>query len=229
MINTNTKYLCFLVGTVFATNAQADELYINSASEHYVLGLPRETGERNILNLSKTADKEESWTFVKYKDGREIWYEDGGESNVHYVKPDPAILDKILADSESVAEISHYHLHPPLRDGFVNPYFPSMDDSYYAIQSGEKIYKEASDIVFDDRIVTPCGIYVQSFDPAGFKKQERIVEMRKVVSEEFINAVATGEFPYNFDSDDISVLQTEAQRYAAAISGRNVTVTFIAE
>ncbi|PIN79899.1 hypothetical protein COV16_01825 [Candidatus Woesearchaeota archaeon CG10_big_fil_rev_8_21_14_0_10_34_8] len=220
------QYLA-LTGLLLATKANAIELYINHNLEHYSVELSREQGEVQINDLCFTTDSEESWIFVKYTDEREIWYEDGGEAGRGYVMPDKNVLETILAKQKEVAEISHYHIHPAKPSVMATPHHPSIDDSYYAIQIATNVLEASPDIVFDDRVVTPYGIYVQSFADEGLATHETRTKIRNIVSEPVIKAVETGNFPFDFKSDDVSVIRSEAHRYAAVISGENVTVTFI--
>jgi hypothetical protein len=154
--------------------AMAEPLYVNTSPVHYQEERPRWKGERDILKLTQPDKNEESWIYVKYKNGKEFWYENGDNETNKDVVFDREVLEDILENADKIKEMSFYHQHPKTvkGKGYVADFsqIPSFDDFESDIEILEIIHVSAPELIhkIDSRVVVSSGIYVIKYNPQIF-------------------------------------------------------------
>jgi hypothetical protein len=146
-----------LFGSILSNGEnQSPPLYVNVDLPHYQIEKSREEGERNLVELVKTSDVEESWVYVE-KPESNTWYEMGIDQSDSSVRNDLLVLTDLIKDP-IVQKYSFYHIHP-IREK--NPWlmnFPSDKDLGFCVMLGLKFPDKGLNY-FESNIVTEHMIY----------------------------------------------------------------------
>jgi len=155
------------------------KLRVNTGKTHYrIKGKSRASGENDLYGLCETADVEENFIYVKYKDGTEEWEEFGIKETNGGVKGKMKHFTRIYKNPAGVAELSIVHFHPVKKHPKQDPRF-DISQTFSAFDIEEWAAKAIRDILIHDtkkidnidfRVVTTTGIYIIKFSPRAVKR-----------------------------------------------------------
>jgi hypothetical protein len=202
-----------LVGSAYAN--PETPLHVNTSEEHYSIEKDKISGEKDLLELTKTAPFEEYWIYVEHKDGRKIWHEVGTNEDFYITRVDIPHTDTVLGNLEDVVRVSEYHIHPLVESGdLVMLNYPS-DLDQISTQFRSLSFRE---IEYSGNVVTPHGIYTMHVKPIYSESCANLLK-DYVFSQEDVDQVVK-------DHDDMVKKAGEFVDFANQLKG-NITFSFV--
>lgn len=203
-----------------------EKLQVNIGQPHYIIKKPRKTGETDLVKLCETAEKEEAWFFVKFKNGEESWHECGLEEKKETAKTGLIPLRKILERESDILEISHYHFHPVERKASNdNSQTPSGKDInafteiIFRLQEHPHLLKK-----LDFRIATSNGVYTFKINHKIIHNKNLHKKLIKTAHDIMRERMMFPNFQYH--KWHYYNFANENKRFAKSFSNRTMQITF---
>lgn len=201
------------------------KLRVNTDAVHYKISKSREDGEKDLIELSETADKEEAWVFIKDSNGDSVWHEVGYNEKTDSATTDLNMIKSLPADT---AEISVYHHHPVEKIAFQDTsQTPSGKDAMGFLQGMQAVMVYNPELLnkIDFRVVTSSGVYVFKFKPGILTDQKLLDKVNRKINELDIERLLFPHFDYRHRNR--ANFQKENAGFARRFSNGLMQITFI--
>ncbi len=205
-------------------------LGVNTNVEHYAIERSRNNGEQDLYALCSTSPQEESWAFIRYNNGREVWYENGekeeAEKAVTTLKP----IKQIMQDHNTVEQISFYHFHPEDTGEYVTSETPSHLDFRGYLQLYYYIKQMSPSLLpkLDFRIATTSGMYIFKVKSGGID-DDAVLERTAGVIEDSMQErlrLAIGYSRFNYSQRNRKNFAHENEKFARKYSTGAFNIKF---
>ncbi len=160
-------------------------LMLNLSEKHYRAERSRKRGEKELYALTKSTDKEESFVFIKYKNGTAEWNECGINETTENNTIDISFIKEFGEKAKTVKRMSIYHQHPVIKEDYIDhSQTPSEMDVEGFVSILEIIHKNSPSLLtkLDFRVTTSSGTYVFKFKPQVATSDDLKSKVRQAAS-----------------------------------------------
>ncbi len=206
----------------------SEKLKINTKKRHYKIDKSRNSGENDLFGLCKTADKEEAWIFVKRKNGKETWNENGSNEQRGRASVDIKPMIEIVKGTSKITEISFYHHHPIETKAYNDTsQTPSSIDIINFIDTMEIIEKVNPELLdkLDFRIATSTGIYIIKLNPRILKNKRYMKRIINIANKLMWERLTFPHFDYS--RRNLDNYHTQNIKFAKRFISKLMNIRFI--
>ncbi len=148
---------CATVNINTKDDGYKNSLYVSAGPQHYSIEKSEREGQEDIKRLIFNSPVEEAWIYYE-KDGKNVWQECGEGEEREKVR-----CAVNISDFEGADKVVSYHFHPYDEHSPISETFSEMDLVNY-LMLAYAAYKNGFNGRFEEKIMTPSGIYTLNID-----------------------------------------------------------------